>query len=326
MSEKLRKTIEDIEKKFGRGTIMSFDETMDYSLKRVPSGSLFLDIILGGGYPLGRIIEIIGPESSGKSTVLLHAIRETQKSGNVAAYIDMEQAFDPIYASNIGINLSPDKFVFSQPDTAEQCLSIVEKLLESGEVSFIGVDSVAAMVPTAESEGEFGESKMGLHARLMSQAMRKLVAKVNKSNCVLFFTNQLRDMMGVMYGPTETTTGGNALKYYASIRLDIRRKSIDKDSEAQAISNTVRVKTIKNKTYPPFKECTFKILYGIGISHEDEIFEACVENDIIKKSGSWYSYKEKKLGQGKDNCLQVIQDLGIMDELESQVREMYGLI
>lgn len=326
MNDKLKIAISNIEKKFGKGAVISMTGDVDYSIQRVPSGSLALDIALGGGWPYSRIIEIYGPESSGKSTVLLHAIKEVQKQGKVAAYLDAECSFDPIYAENLGIDLSPEKFIFCQPSCGEEAFSIAEELLKSNEVSFIGIDSVAALTPKAEIEGEMGESKMGLQARLMGQGMRKLTSLVKNSNCILFFTNQLRENIGVIYGNPETTPGGNALKYYASIRCDIRRKQILKDGDNQASANEVKVKVIKNKTAPPFRECLFTIEYGIGISKYSEVIDLAVENELIKKSGSWYSYEGNKIGQGRDAVIEYLKlNEKIFNSLVEKIKDLYSL-
>lgn len=316
---KIDTAISNIEKKFGKGAIVTFTEEEQFNIKRFKTGSLGLDMATGGGWPKGRIIEIYGPESSGKTTVALHAIAELQKTGGCAAYIDSEHSFDPIYAENIGIKLDKDKFLFAQPSSGEEALSIAEELLKTNEVGIIVFDSVAAMTPLAEIDGDFGESKMGLHARLMSQGMRKLTSLISKSDCCIIFINQLRNKIGVIYGSPETTTGGNALKFYASIRCDIRRKEIMKDKENHAVSNRVRVKIIKNKTYPPFKECEFIINYGVGISSIDEIIDVAIELDVIKKSGSWFSYGELKLGQGRDNLVTLLEDnIELFEEIKEK--------
>lgn len=325
-NEKLKLAISNIEKKYGKGAVISMTGDTDFSIQRVPSGSLSLDIALGGGWPYSRIVEIYGPESSGKSTILLHAIKEVQKQGKIAAYLDAECSFDPIYAENLGIDLSPDKFVFCQPSCGEEAFSIAEELLKTGEISFIGIDSVAALTPKAEIEGEMGEAKMGLQARMMGQGMRKLTSLVKNSNCILFFTNQLRENIGVIYGNPETTPGGNALKFYASIRCDVRRKEVEKDSDNQAYSNKVKVKVIKNKTAPPFREANFSIEYGVGISKYGEVLELCVTNELIKKSGSWYSYKDKKIGQGKEMVIDYLKaNPEIFEALLQELRELYEL-
>lgn len=326
MNDKLKVAISNIEKKFGKGAVISMTGDVDYSIQRVPSGSLALDIALGGGWPYSRIVEIYGPESSGKSTVLLHAIREVQRQGKTAAYLDAECSFDPIYAENLGIDLSPEKFIFCQPSCGEEAFSIAEELLKSNEVAFIGIDSVAALTPKAEIEGEMGESKMGLQARLMSQGMRKLTSLVKNSQSILFFTNQLRDQIGVIYGNPETTPGGNALKFYASIRCDIRRKQILKDGDNQAYSNEVKVKVIKNKTAPPFRECLFTIEYGVGISKYSEVLDLSVQNELIKKSGSWYSLDDKKIGQGREMTIEYLRNNPeVFEDLVEKIRTLYSL-
>lgn len=305
---KIDSAINNIEKRFGKGSIISFSEESQFDIKRTPTGSFNLDIATGGGWPKGRIIEIYGPESSGKTTVALHAIAEVQKQGGIAAYIDAEHSFDPVYAENIGISLEKGKFLFSQPSSGEEAFSVAEELLKTNEVGIIVFDSVAAMVPLAEIDGDFGESKMGLHARLMSQAMRKLTGVISKSECCIIFINQLRDKIGVMFGSPETTTGGNALKFYASIRCDIRRKEIIKDKDNLATSNRVKVKVVKNKTFSPFKEAEFIINYGMGISNIDEIIDSAIDNKIIIQSGSWFSFEETKLGQGRSNLNILMED------------------
>lgn len=321
---KVDEVIHNIEKRFGKGSVISFTEEEQFNIKRVSTGSLGLDLATGGGWPKGRIIEIYGPESSGKTTLALHAIAEVQKQGGLAAYIDSEHSFDPIYAENLGISLDKEKFLFSQPTTGEEALGIAEELLKIKEVQIIVFDSVAAMIPLAELEGDFGESKMGLHARLMSQGMRKLTGMVSKSECCMIFINQLRDKIGVMFGNPETTTGGNALKFYASIRCDIRRKEIVKDKENQAISNRVKVKVVKNKTYPPFKECEFLIEYGRGISVVDEVLNIAIESGIIQQKGSWFSYEESKLGQGRDNLPTLMEDNPtLFEEIKQKVLCLY---
>lgn len=325
MDKVLEEAIKKIEKDYGKGTIQSFKD-VDRTIERVSSGSLGLDCALGGGWPKGRIIEIYGPESSGKSTLALHAIAETQKNGGVAAYIDAEHAFDPTYAESLGVDLSDDFFIFSQPDNGEQGISLVGELVHTGKVGIVVVDSVAALTPKAEIEGEVGENKMGLHARLMSQAMRKLVGTINKTDCIVIFINQLRDKIGVMFGNPETTTGGNALKFYASIRCDIRRISIEKDKEDNAISNKVKVKVIKNKTAPPFRQAEFNLVYGEGIDVLSELIEVSVQFEIIKKSGSWYSYKESKLGQGIDNVKELLKDnFEMVEDIREQLLKKLNL-
>jgi recombination protein RecA len=315
-----------IEKQFGKGSIMKLgDESARMNVESIPTGSIDLDIALGiGGIPKGRVIEIYGPESSGKTTVTLHMIAETQKRDGVAAFIDAEHALDPIYAKNIGVNI--DDLIVSQPDTGEQALEIVDALVRSGAVDIIVIDSVAALVPKAEITGEMGDSHMGLQARLMSQALRKLAAIINKSHCTVIFINQLRMKIGVMFGNPETTTGGNALKFYASVRLDVRKiDSIKKD--ADIVGNRTRVKVVKNKVAPPFKQAEFDIMYGHGISKEGSVLDVAASVDIIKKSGSWYSYNDNKIGQGRENVKEYLTlNPDVCDEIEQQVRVHFNLL
>lgn len=315
-----------IEKQFGKGSIMKLgDESAKMNVETIPTGSIDLDIALGiGGIPKGRIVEIYGPESSGKTTVTLHMIAEAQKRGGVAAFIDAEHALDPVYARNIGVNI--DELIVSQPDTGEQALEIVDALVRSGAIDIVVIDSVAALTPKAEITGEMGDSHMGLQARLMSQALRKLTAIINKSHCTVVFINQLRMKIGVMFGNPETTTGGNALKFYASVRLDVRKiDSIKKDSDI--IGNRTRVKVVKNKVAPPFKQAEFDIMYGIGISKEGSILDVAASADIIQKSGSWYSYEGNKIGQGRENVKEyLIQNPEICGEIEQKVRVHYNLL
>lgn len=314
-----------IEKQYGKGSIMRLgDDTARMNVASYPTGSIDLDIALGiGGIPKGRIIEIYGPESSGKTTVTLHMIAEVQKTGGTAAFIDAEHALDPIYAKAIGVDT--DALIVSQPDTGEQALEIVDALVRSGAIDMIVVDSVAALVPKAEISGDMGDSHMGLQARLMSQALRKLTAIINKSQCTVIFINQLRMKIGVMFGNPETTTGGNALKFYASVRLDVRRiDSIKKDNEI--VGNRTRVKVVKNKVAPPFKQAEFDIMYGTGISRVGSVLDAAVAADIIKKAGAWYSYQDNKIGQGRENSKEyLMENSEICSEIERAVRIHYGL-
>lgn len=322
-SEKLKAlqlTMDKIEKSYGKGSIMKLGDRVVELVPSISSGSIGLDIAMGvGGYPKGRIIEIYGPESSGKTTLAIHAIAEAQKAGGIAAVIDAEHAFDPGYASKLGVDIN--ELLISQPDNGEQALEIADNLIRSGAVDIIVIDSVAALTPKAEIEGEMGDSKMGLQARLMSQALRKLTANINKTKTCVIFINQLREKIGVMFGNPETTTGGNALKFYASVRLDIRRIGQIKDGE-EAQGNHTRVKVVKNKVAPPFKKAEFDIMYGEGISKTGEIVDLGVELNIIKKSGSWFSYGETKLGQGRESVKSVLHDNPELAlELESKILE-----
>ena len=316
----LKLTLDKLDKAYGKGTVMKLSDTPVQDVDAIPSGSLGLDLALGiGGYPRGRVVEIYGPESSGKTTLTLHAIAEAQKAGGIAAFIDAEHAFDRFYAEKLGIDL--DNLIISQPDHGEQALEIADNLVRSGALDIIVIDSVAALTPKSEIEGEMGDSKMGLQARLMSQALRKLTASINKTNCTMIFINQLREKIGVMFGNPETTTGGNALKFYASVRLDIRRSTQIKESDGNVVGNKTRVKVVKNKVAPPFKMAEFDIMYGEGVSKVGEILDLAVELDIIKKSGSWFSYDDTKLGQGRDAVKSLIKDNPeLMDELEAKVR------
>ena len=316
----LQATLDKIEKDFGKGTIMKLGDQPKWDVSVIPSGSIALDCALGiGGYPKGRVIEIYGPESSGKTTLAIHAIAEAQKTGGIAAIIDAEHAFDRTYAKKLGVNV--DTLLISQPDNGEQALEIADSLIRSGAIDIIVIDSVAALTPKAEIEGEMGDSKMGLHARLMSQALRKLTGNISKTNTCCIFINQLREKIGVMFGNPETTTGGNALKFYASVRLDVRRTTQLKDGE-DATGNRTRVKVVKNKMAPPFKKAEFDILYGEGISKVGEILDLGVEFDIIKKSGSWFSYGDSKIGQGREAVRQLLLDNPeFAEEVEAKVRE-----
>ena len=315
----LQATIDKIEKDYGKGTIMTLGEQPKWEVSIVPSGSIALDHALGiGGYPKGRVIEIYGPESSGKTTLAIHAIAQAQKQGGIAAIIDAEHAFDRTYAKALGVDL--DNLFISQPDNGEQALEIADNLIRSGAIDIIVIDSVAALTPKAEIEGEMGDSKMGLQARLMSQALRKLTGNISKTNTCCIFINQLRDKIGVMFGNPETTTGGNALKFYSSVRVDVRRTTQIKDGD-EALGNRTRVKIVKNKMAPPFKKAEFDIVYGEGISHIGEIIDLGVELNIVKKSGSWFSYGESKLGQGRDTVKQILADnTELAEEIEAKIR------
>lgn len=315
----LASAIAQIEKDYGKGAIMRLGERTEMDIEASSTGSLGLDLALGvGGLPKGRVIEIYGPESSGKTTIALHAIAENQKSGGVCAFIDAEHALDPTYAKKLGVNI--DQLLISQPDNGEQALGIVERLLSSHGVSMIVIDSVAALVPRSEIEGDMGDVQMGTHAKLMSQALRKITPLLSKTNCIVIFLNQLRMKIGVMFGSPETTTGGHALKYYASVRLDIRRIGSIKDKD-EVIGNQTRVKVVKNKVAPPFKETEFDINYGKGISKEGEIVDIGVKLNIVEKSGSWFSYNDTRIGQGRENVKQYLKDhLDIKDEIEQKIR------
>ncbi|MEL0651713.1 MULTISPECIES: recombinase RecA [unclassified Algibacter] len=316
----LKLTLDKLDKAYGKGTVMKMSDAAIQDVEAIPSGSLGLDIALGvGGYPRGRVIEIYGPESSGKTTLTLHAIAEAQKAGGIAAFIDAEHAFDRFYAANLGVDI--DNLIISQPDNGEQALEIADNLIRSGAIDIVVVDSVAALTPKSEIEGEMGDSKMGLHARLMSQALRKLTGSISKTNCTVIFINQLREKIGVMFGNPETTTGGNALKFYASVRLDIRRSTQIKNSNGDVLGNKTRVKVVKNKVAPPFKMAEFDIMYGEGVSKVGEILDVAVEYEIVKKSGSWFSYEDTKLGQGRDAVKAIIKDNPeLFDELEQKIK------
>ena len=312
-----------IEKQFGKGSVMKLGEFKAMNVEAIPTGALSLDIALGiGGIPRGRIIEIFGPESSGKTTLALHAIAETQKMGGEAAFIDAEHALDPVYAKNLGVDI--DNLIVSQPDTGEQALEIAEALIRSGAIDIIIVDSVAALVPKAEIDGDMGDSHIGLQARLMSQALRKLAGALNKTNAVIIFINQLREKVGIMFGNPETTPGGRALKFYSSVRLDIRKiENIKQDGEV--VGNRVRVKVIKNKVAPPFREAEFDIVYGKGISKEGNILDLAVNLDIVEKSGAWFSYNGEKIGQGRENVKKYLsENPKVMDELEKKIRDNFS--
>ncbi len=322
----LESVLGQIEKQFGKGAIMRLgDEPTSRNIESISTGALDLDIALGiGGIPKGRILEIYGPESSGKTTVTLHMIAEAQKDGGVAAFIDAEHALDPVYAKAIGVDT--DNLILAQPDTGEQALEIVDALVRSGAVDIIVIDSVAALVPKAEISGEMGDSHMGLQARLMSQALRKLTGVINKSKTSVIFINQLRMKIGVMFGNPETTTGGNALKFYSSVRMDVRKIDTIKQSSGEIMGNRVKVKVIKNKVAPPFRIAEFDIMYGKGISSEGSILDCAVKAEIVQKSGSWFSYNGEKLGQGRENSKQFLLDNPhVMDEIDNKVRVHYGL-
>ena len=316
----LSAVMDKIEKDFGKGSIMKMSSQAVGDIAVIPSGSVTLDAALGvGGYPKGRVIEIYGPESSGKTTLAIHAIAEAQKAGGIAAFIDAEHAFDSYYAQKLGVDV--DNLLISQPDNGEQALEIADSLIRSSAIDIIVIDSVAALTPKAEIEGEMGDSKMGLQARLMSQALRKLTASISKTKTVCIFINQLRDKIGVIYGNPETTTGGNALKFYASVRIDIRKASVIKDGEDQ-LGTRVRVKVVKNKVAPPFRKAEFDIMFGEGISKIGEVLDLGVDLGVIKKSGSWFSYGDRKLGQGRDAVKDLlINDLELQAEIEAKVRE-----
>jgi recombination protein RecA len=317
----LQLTLDKLEKSYGKGTIMKLGDSAIEPIEVISTGSIGLDIALGvGGLPKGRVIEIYGPESSGKTTLAIHAIAESQKKGGIAAFIDAEHAFDRFYAKKLGVDV--ENLLISQPDNGEQALEIADNLIRSGAIDILVIDSVAALVPKSEIEGEMGDSKMGLHARLMSQALRKLTGTISKTGCCCIFINQLREKIGVMFGNPETTTGGNALKFYASVRLDVRRISQIKDTD-EVSGNRVKVKIVKNKVAPPFRIAEFDIMFGEGISKAGEIIDLGVEHNIIKKAGSWFSYGETRLGQGRDAVKQLILDNPeLMDELETKIKDL----
>ena len=322
----LKLTLDKLDKTYGKGTVMKMGDSAVEDVDVIPTGSLGLDVALGvGGYPRGRVIEIYGPESSGKTTLTLHAMAEAQKKGGIAAFIDAEHAFDRGYAEKLGVDI--ENLIISQPDNGEQALEIADNLIRSGAIDIVVIDSVAALTPKSEIEGEMGDSKMGLHARLMSQALRKLTGSISKTKCTVIFINQLREKIGVMFGNPETTTGGNALKFYASVRLDIRRSTQIKDTDSNATGNKTRVKVVKNKVAPPFKQVEFDIMYGEGISKVGEIIDLGVDFEIIKKAGSWFSYDDTKLGQGRDAVKALLLDNPeLMEELEKKIKDAIAAI
>ena len=327
-SEKMKAldaALTQIEKAYGKGSVMKLgDSGANMNIEVIPSGALSLDIALGlGGFPKGRIIEIYGPESSGKTTVALHAVAEVQKRGGIAGFIDAEHALDPVYAKNIGVDI--DNLYISQPDNGEQALEITETMVRSNAIDIVIIDSVAALVPKAEIDGDMGDSHVGLQARLMSQALRKLTAAISRSNCIVIFINQLREKVGVMFGNPETTTGGRALKFYSSVRLDVRRIESIKQS-GEVIGNRTKIKVVKNKIAPPFKEAEFDIMFGKGISREGDVLDLAVEKNVIQKSGAWFAYNDAKIGQGRENAkLYLMSNPQVLSEVEKKVRSLYGL-
>lgn len=320
----LNEALGKIEKDFGKGSVMRLGEATSLEIDTISTGSIGLDIAVGiGGLPKGRIVEIYGPESSGKTTVALHCVAEAQKTGGIAAFIDAEHALDPVYAKALGVDV--DNLIISQPDTGEQALEIAEALIRSGAIDIIVVDSVAALVPKAEIEGDMGDSHVGLQARLMSQALRKLTGSIKKSNCVAIFINQLREKVGIMFGNPETTTGGRALKFYSSVRLDVRKIDTIKQGD-KVLGSRTRVKVVKNKVAPPFKQAEFDIMYGQGISKIGDLLDTAVEIDVVKKSGSWYNYQDVKLGQGRENVKKFLEDnMDLTNEIDAKVRHYYHL-
>jgi recombination protein RecA len=317
-NNELESVLKQIKKQYGDGSVMLLGESPTMDIEAIPSGSLSLDCALGiGGYPKGRIVEIYGPESSGKTTLAIHAVAEAQKMGLMAAYIDAEHAFDREYAANLGVNVN--KLLFAQPDCGEDCLEIASKLISSGKIGICVIDSVAALIPRAELEGEMGDARVGLQARLMSQALRKMVGIISKSNCLCIFINQVREKIGVMFGNPETTTGGNALKFYASMRLEVRKSTAIKDGD-EAVANLTKVKVVKNKCAPPFRKAEFEIEFGKGINRFNEILDKAIEFDIIHKAGSWFSYGEDKLGQGRNAVIGILEDNpDLLEEIEAKV-------